>query len=232
MRRLLLLAAAVAVPRSSGRLVSSPAVVNIAPNAPDPRIIDLAPDGDCGGGGRPRGAAALVLPEAPDEALPDACWLDVTFGAAGEALFWSSSEDAAGRRWSVDLATRAGFRREGGVRGMFYDGDLTIGAHPLLSEYGPPLRDGDRCVMECQRRPAPSDAGEGPARRPPPVTLTVFVNGRRVGRAFDVENASGTHYYPCVAVVDPRDETAGGRAARRGSWTRRRRTCGTRTIAS
>jgi hypothetical protein len=110
--------------------------------------------------------------------LPDSYWYEVRI---------VKKDRSASLSVGVVLPTE--FHRGYKTKGMFYNGNLTNGSAALKTGYGPYLKEGDVVVLGCSRV---SDR----------FVMTVFVNGDRVGRGFDVRTTTSDEetFTPCLAV--------------------------------
>ena len=99
---------------------------------------------------------------------------------------------------SIGAVTPAEFQKGYKTKGMFYNGNLTNCSAGLKTNYGPYLKSGDRCVLECTATATATASADGSAA--PTFSMTIYLNGNRVGKGFEIQNPSKKRFFPCVSV--------------------------------
>ena len=104
---------------------------------------------------------------------------------------------------SVGIVSADEFKPGYKIKGMFYNGNLTNGRASLSIGYGPYLKSGDICVLECATTTTTATTADDTN-----TSMTIYVNGIKIGTGFEIEipknNDTTTHqakrFLPCVHV--------------------------------
>eukprot|EP00536_Pseudo-nitzschia_multiseries_P017918 jgi/Psemu1/227001/e_gw1.1931.1.1 len=129
-------------------------------------------------------SATVNLMAAFKEDLPSvpSYWFTVTIGQLGQ-----------NGSISVGVVTPSEFQPGYETKGMFYNGNLTNCGAALATNYGPYLKLGDRCTIEYTT----SATGN---TRDSCVSMTIYLNGKFIGKGFEIQNPAKKPFFPCVSV--------------------------------
>jgi hypothetical protein len=118
--------------------------------------------------------------------------------------------DDKGGSVSVGVVTPNEFLPGYKIKGMFYNGNLTNGSAALQCSYGPYLKSGDWIVLECTHHISTTIQDDddnnnnknNKSKGSNFFSMTIYVNGKNVGRGFEIEitSHSDQRFYPCVSV--------------------------------
>lgn len=113
---------------------------------------------------------------------------------------------------SIGITVPSQFKQGYKNRGMYYNGNLTNGSAALKIAFGPYLQSGDYCTIHITHSTNQEvvDGQEEKATTTTTVTMTVYMNGKKIGKAFevvlddDLETRAGADdvrfFYPSIAV--------------------------------
>jgi hypothetical protein len=137
-----------------------------------------------------KGGSPVNLMAVPDDpsSFPDSYWFQISI------VHLERSSNI-----SVGLVLPTEFQPGYKNKGMFYNGNLTNGSAALKTSYGPYLKAGDYVAIECAH--VPSSASSSTTTGGWTVTMTIHVNGKRIGRGFEIGTTDKKQrFVPCVAV--------------------------------
>jgi hypothetical protein len=135
--------------------------------------------------------------------LPESYWFTVEIVDLG-----GDNNNNSSNSISVGVVFTDEFKPGYKIKGMFYNGNLTNGRAGLSIGYGPYLKSGDICVLECATATTIATTDDDTNTSGGTFSMTIYVNGIKIGKGFEIEipknNDTTTHqskrFSPCVHV--------------------------------
>jgi hypothetical protein len=121
--------------------------------------------------------------------VPDSYWFAVEIVDLGG----DDNNNNSSNTISVGVVSPEEFKPGYKIKGMFYNGNLTNGSAGLSIGYGPYLKSGDICVLECATTTTTSatttttTTDDDDTTTSGTFSMTIYVNGIKIGTGFEIE---------------------------------------------